>query len=115
MNTDLTSLKPALVWKHFAAMTQIPRPSFHEEKIRRYVLDVAPLAGLECREDAAHNVYVRKPASKGMENRAGVILQAHLDMVPQKNNDQEVRLPERPDPRLRRRRLGDGRRYDAGG
>ncbi len=41
MNTDLTSLKPALVWKHFAAMTQIPRPSFHEEKIRRYVLDVA--------------------------------------------------------------------------
>ena len=41
MNTDLTALKPALVWKHFAAMTQIPRPSFHEEKIRRYVLDVA--------------------------------------------------------------------------
>ena len=41
MNTDLTSLKPALVWKHFAAMTQIPRPSFHEEKIRRYVLDLS--------------------------------------------------------------------------
>ena len=89
MNTDLTSLKPALVWKHFAAMTQIPRPSFHEEKIRRYVLDVARSLGLECREDAAHNVYVRKPASKGMENRAGVILQAHLDMVPQKNNDKK--------------------------
>ena len=89
MNTDLTALKPALVWKHFAAMTQIPRPSFHEEKIRRYVLDVARSLGLECREDAAHNVYVRKPASKGMENRAGVILQAHLDMVPQKNNDKK--------------------------
>ena len=73
MNTDLTSLKPALVWKHFAAMTQIPRPSFHEEKIRRYVLDVARSLGLECREDAAHNVYVRKPASKGMENRAAII------------------------------------------
>ena len=50
MNTDLTSLKPALVWKHFAAMTQIPRPSFHEEKIRRYVLDVARSLGLECRK-----------------------------------------------------------------
>ena len=48
MNTDLTALKPALVWKHFAAMTQIPRPSFHEEKIRRYVLDVARSLGLEC-------------------------------------------------------------------
>ena len=87
MNTDLTALKPALVWKHFAAMTQIPRPSFHEEKIRRYVLDTARSLGLECREDEAHNVYVRKPASKGMEDRMGVILQAHLDMVPQKNND----------------------------
>ena len=89
MNTDLTALKPALVWKHFAAMTQIPRPSFHEEKIRRYVMDTVRSLGLECREDAAHNVYVRKPASKGMEDRAGVILQAHLDMVPQKNNDKK--------------------------
>jgi len=87
MNTDLTALKPALVWKHFAAMTRIPRPSFHEEKIRRYVLDTARSLGLECREDEAHNVYVRKPASKGMEDRVGVILQAHLDMVPQKNGD----------------------------
>lgn len=89
MNTDLTALKPALVWKHFAAMTQIPRPSFHEEKIRRYVMETARSFGLECKEDAAHNVYVRKPASKGMENRCGVILQAHLDMVPQKNNDKK--------------------------
>ena len=96
-------------------MTQIPRPSFHEEKIRRYVLDVARSLGLECREDAAHNVYVRKPASKGMENRAGVILQAHLDMVPQKNNDKKFDFMNDPIRRLRRRRLGDGRRYDARG
>lgn len=87
MDKNLTGLKPALVWKHFAEIVRIPRPSSHEEQIRRYVLDVARSLGLECREDAGHNVYVRKPATKGMENRKGVVLQAHLDMVPQKNND----------------------------
>ncbi len=89
MEKSLTSLSPALVWKHFAAIARIPRPSDHEEKIRSYVLDVARSLGLEASEDEAHNVYVRKPASQGMENRKGVILQAHLDMVPQKNNDKQ--------------------------
>lgn len=89
MNKNLSALKPALVWKHFAQIVNIPRPSHHEEKIRKYVLDVAESLGLEHREDAAHNVYVRKPATKGMEDRKGVILQAHLDMVPQKNNDKQ--------------------------
>ena len=87
MDRNLVALKPALVWKHFAEIVRIPRPSSHEEKIRRYILDFARAQGLESKEDAAHNVYVRKPASKGMEDRKGVILQAHLDMVPQKNND----------------------------
>lgn len=87
MDKNLTALEPALVWKHFARIVRIPRPSSHEERIRRYVIDFARSKGLECREDAAHNVYVRKPASAGMEDRKGVILQAHLDMVPQKNND----------------------------
>ena len=87
MDRNLTALKPSLVWKHFDRIVRIPRPSSHEEKIRQYVLDFAREKGLECREDGAHNVYVRKPASPGMENRKGVILQAHLDMVPQKNND----------------------------
>lgn len=87
MNKELTSLKPELVWKHFAAMTQIPRPSHQEEQIRRHILDFARAQGLECCEDDAHNVYVRKPATPGMENRRGIIMQAHLDMVPQKNND----------------------------
>ncbi|MDE7123462.1 MAG: beta-Ala-His dipeptidase, partial [Alistipes sp.] len=76
-----------LVWKHFAQIARIPRPSGHEEAIRAYVMDVARSLGLECREDEAHNVYVRKPATPGMERRKGVVLQAHLDMVPQKNND----------------------------
>lgn len=87
MDKNLKALQPALVWKHFAEMTQIPRPSSHEEKIRQYIIDFAKAQGLEWKEDTAHNVYVRKPATKGMENRKGVVLQAHLDMVPQKNND----------------------------
>ncbi len=89
MDRNLVALKPALVWKHFAEIVRIPRPSSHEEKIRKYVMDFAREKGLECKEDAAHNVYVRKPASKGMEDRKGVVLQAHLDMVPQKNNDKK--------------------------
>ena len=79
MDRNLTALKPALVWKHFAEIVRIPRPSHHEEAIRRYVLDFARSLGLEASEDEAHNVLVRKPASKGLENRKGVILQAHLD------------------------------------
>ncbi len=87
MNKNLTALKPALVWKHFARIVNIPRPSGHEEAIRQYIIDFAKAEGLEWKEDAAHNVYVVKPASEGMENRVGVVIQAHLDMVPQKNND----------------------------
>ncbi len=96
MDKNLTALKPALVWKHFAQIVNIPRPSHHEEKIRKYVMDVVRSLGLECKEDAAHNVYVRKPASKGMEDRQGVILQAHLDMVPQKNNDKKFDFEKDP-------------------
>ncbi len=96
MNKNLESLAPALVWKHFARIAAIPRPSGHEEAIRAYVLGVARSLGLECREDEAHNVYVHKPATPGMENRKGVILQAHLDMVPQKNNDKEFDFTKDP-------------------
>ncbi len=87
MNRNLAALKPELVWKHFSEMTRIPHPSHHEEKIRAYILDAIRSWGLECWEDDAHNVYARKPATAGMENRKGIVLQAHLDMVPQKNND----------------------------
>ena len=85
MDKNLTALKPALVWKHFAEIAKIPRPSSHEEKIRAYVIGVAKSLGLECKEDAAHNVYVRKPASKGMENRKGIVLHT-------KQNDFSVRV-----------------------
>ena len=89
MDKNLTALKPALVWKHFAQIVHIPRPSGHEEAIRQYIIDFAKAQGLEWKEDRAHNVYVCKPASEGMENRVGVVIQAHLDMVPQKNNDKQ--------------------------
>ena len=87
MNKDFSALSPALVWKHFAAICNIPHPSHHEEKIRQYVVDFAQAQGLEYIVDDANNVYVRKPATAGMENRKGIVIQAHLDMVPQKNND----------------------------
>ena len=87
MNRDFSALCPALVWKHFAAICNIPHPSHHEEKIRQYVVDFSEAQGLEYKVDEANNVYVRKPATAGMENRKGIVIQAHLDMVPQKNND----------------------------
>ena len=87
MNKNFDALAPALVWKHFAAICNIPHPSHHEEKIREYIVAFAEAQGLEYTVDEANNVYVRKPATAGMENRKGIVIQAHLDMVPQKNND----------------------------
>ncbi len=87
MDRNLQGLKPALVWKHFAAICQIPHPSHSEEKIRAYVKGELERMGYTCVEDEAHNLYARKEATPGMENRKGIVLQAHLDMVPQKNND----------------------------
>ena len=66
----------------------------------RYVIGVAKSLGLECKEDAAHNVYVRKPASKGMENRKGIVLQAHLDMFLRRTTIRSSTLP-----RTRSRRI----------
>ena len=81
---------------HFYAITQIPHPSHHEEKLREYVLDFARKHRIEYQEDSAGNVVLRKPATPGMENRKGIILQAHLDMVPQKNNDKKFNFETDP-------------------
>lgn len=83
----ILSLTPQNVWKHFYALTQIPRPSGHMEKVTEFLLAFGRSLGLESLVDEAGNVLIRKPATPGMENREGVILQAHMDMVPQKNND----------------------------
>ena len=87
MNCNLEQLKPELVWKHFKAICQIPHPSHHEEKIREYIVEFAKAHNLEYTVDDAFNVYIAKPATPGYENRKGIVLQAHVDMVAQKNND----------------------------
>ena len=80
-------LKPANLWKNFAAMNLIPRPSKHEDKIQAFAVKFGKDLGLETTIDKAGNVIIRKPATPGMENRMGLILQGHLDMVPQKNSN----------------------------
>ncbi len=87
MDKNLAALKPALVWKHFAEICNIPHPSHCEERIRQYLVDFAVAKGIEHSVDEAGNVYMRKPATSGLEDRKGIVLQAHTDMVPQKNND----------------------------
>ncbi len=79
------ALESSALWRHFEALCAIPRPSKNEGRAAAYVVSFARSLGLECHQDEAGNVVVRKPASPGMEQRKGVILQAHLDMVPQKN------------------------------
>lgn len=81
---EIQNLNPQCVWKNFYALTQVPRPSGHLEKIQQFLLDFAKEVGVEAFKDPADNIVMRKPASPGMEQRKGVILQAHMDMVPQK-------------------------------
>lgn len=86
MNTsDIQNLSPQMLWRHFYSLTRVPRPSGKKEQIGQFLADYGKSLGLETIQDAAGNVLVRKPATPGMENRKGVILQAHMDMVPQKN------------------------------
>jgi dipeptidase D len=87
MNKNIAALNPVEVWTHFHELTQIPRPSKKEQKATEFIAAFGKKIGLETIVDEAGNVIIRKPATPGMENRTGVILQSHLDMVPQKNND----------------------------
>ena len=81
---EICKLSPECIWKNFYALTQVPRPSGHLEKVQQFLLDFAKEAGVEAFIDEGRNVVMRKPATPGMEDRKGVILQAHMDMVPQK-------------------------------
>lgn len=87
MTKQITDLNPQAIWKHFAAICNIPHPSGHTEAIADYLLGVGKQLGLESFRDNAGNVVIRKPATPGMENRQGVILQGHMDMVPQANKN----------------------------
>jgi dipeptidase D len=83
----ILDLKPANVWKHFYALTQIPRPSGHCEKVTEYIEQFGKKLGLETSRDVANNICIRKPATPGYEQKPAVILQSHVDMVPQANSD----------------------------
>jgi len=89
MSKDILKLKPEAVWKNFYELTQIPRPSKKEEKVIAYLKKFGEDLKLETIVDEVGNVIIKKPATEGMENRKGIILQGHTDMVPQKNSDTE--------------------------
>ena len=82
--SEIRNLNPECIWRNFDALTQVPRPSGHLEKVQQFLLDFAAKAGVEAFKDAGGNIVMRKQATPGMENRKGIILQAHMDMVPQK-------------------------------
>ena len=82
--SEIQNLNPQCIWKNFYALTQVPRPSGHLEKVQQFLLDFGKQAGVETFKDPAGNIVFRKAATPGMENRKGIILQAHMDMVPQK-------------------------------
>lgn len=85
--SEIQNLNPKCVWKNFYALTQVPRPSGHLEKIQQFLLDFGKEVGVEVFKDPAGNIVMRKPASPGMENHKGVILQAHMDMVPERDTE----------------------------
>jgi len=87
MNKDIIALKPSEVWKHFHEITQVPRPSKIEQKAVDFMFGFGKSLGLETIKDEVGNVIIRKPATPGKEANSGIILQTHLDMVPQANND----------------------------
>ena len=83
----IRNLDPQIVWKNFYELTRIPRPSKHEELAVEYMYNWGVSHGLETIKDEVGNIIIRKPATPGCENMKGVILQGHIDMVPQKNAD----------------------------
>ncbi len=85
--STIKDLQPSAIWQNFYKLTQVPRPSNHEEKAREFMLNWARENNIEAKMDEAGNIIMSKPATPGMENRKGIILQGHLDMVPQKNED----------------------------
>lgn len=86
---QLSQLSPQPLWQIFEKICSIPHPSKHEQKISAWIQQFATDLGLDVKEDKVGNLIIKKPATTGMENRKGVILQAHMDMVPQKNNDKQ--------------------------
>ncbi|MGL5030890.1 MAG: aminoacyl-histidine dipeptidase [Aeromonas sp.] len=84
---QLNSLSPKLIWHFFEQICAIPHPSKHEAKLSHWIIQWAQGEGLSVKQDNAGNIIIKKPATAGMENRKIVVLQAHIDMVPQANAD----------------------------
>lgn len=87
MSQSIRNLEPKALWNHFADLNSIPRPSKKEEKVREFMIQFAKSLQLEVQTDAIGNVLIKKSATEGFENKKTVVLQSHLDMVCQKNND----------------------------
>ena len=87
MSSEIRQLQPQSLWNHFVDLNAVPRPSKKEEMVIEFMKNFGTRLGLETFEDDIRNVIIRKPATKGMENRKPIVLQSHLDMVHQKNND----------------------------
>jgi dipeptidase D len=87
MSQETRNLEPKALWNNFADLNAVPRPSKKEERVIEFIKNFGNKLGLETFEDEIRNVIIRKPASPGMENRKPIVLQGHLDMVCQKNND----------------------------
>ncbi len=83
----INELDPQIIWKNFYLLTQVPRPSGHLQKVQQFLLDWAAERGIEAWKDNAENIVMRKPATPGKEDRKCAVLQAHMDMVPQKSDD----------------------------
>ncbi len=86
MGKEILDLEPKHLWSHFYELTQVPRPSKHEDRIQAFLKKFGEDLGLKTIQDEVGNIIIKKAATAGMEGRKGVILQAHLDMVPQKNS-----------------------------
>ncbi|MFY8188301.1 MAG: aminoacyl-histidine dipeptidase [Flavobacterium sp.] len=87
MSTEIRTLEPKALWNKFADLNAVPRPSKKEERVIQFMLDFGAQLGLPTFKDEVGNVIIKKPATAGMENRKTVVMQSHLDMVHQKNND----------------------------
>ena len=84
---SITHLEPQHIWKNFAALNAVPRPSKKEAKVIEFIKNFGKNLGLETSVDEVGNVIIKKPATAGMENRKTIVMQSHLDMVCQKNSD----------------------------
>ena len=87
MSQEVRALEPKALWNKFADLNAVPRPSKKEERVIQFMKDFGANLGLEVIEDEVGNVIIKKPATSGMENRKTIVMQSHLDMVHQKNND----------------------------